>query len=63
MTRVAIGSKDFSKPGDYAIQYKRDTIDIQQCGGYAQARAYTQVEIKGDYFVKTTLYGVASTIN
>ncbi|MGU3292354.1 MspA family porin [Williamsia sp. M5A3_1d] len=45
------------KSGVSAIQYKRYEIAVQQCGGYASARAYTEVQLTGDYYIKSTLYG------
>lgn len=54
---VKIGSKDDLKSGVSAIQYRDREIQVQGCGGYAQARAYTVVEVPGDHYVKTTLYG------
>ena len=45
------------KSGVSAIQYKRYEISVQQCGGYASARAYTEVQLTGDYYIKSTLYG------
>ncbi len=52
-----IDSKDITKPGTYSIEYQDTEIQIQNCAGYAQARAYTVVEIIGDNYSKTTLYG------
>jgi hypothetical protein len=54
---VQIDSKDVLKPGHYSVEYQDAEIDIQGCAGYAQARAYTVVEIIGDHYSKTTLYG------
>ncbi|MFI6868294.1 MspA family porin [Nocardia sp. NPDC050406] len=54
---VQIDSKDILKSGTYSIEYQDVPVDIQGCGGYAQARAYTVVEIIGDHYSKTTLYG------
>ncbi|NLU82601.1 MspA family porin [Rhodococcus sp. HNM0569] len=51
-----IGSKDI-KSGVSAIQYKDAEIEVQGCGGYAQARAYSVVEVPGNHYVKGTLYG------
>ncbi|MEV0434199.1 MspA family porin [Nocardia sp. NPDC050413] len=57
-----ISSKDITKPGVYAIDYQDAEIQVQGCGGYAQARAYTVVEIIGDHYSKTTLYGMPFSI-
>ncbi|MFC9838322.1 MspA family porin [Rhodococcus sp. NPDC127530] len=52
-----IKSKTDLKPGVSAIQYRDQQIELQGCGGYAQARAYTVLEIPGNHYVKSTLYG------
>jgi len=54
---VQIDYKDVTKPGRYSVEYQDAEIEIQGCAGYAQARAYTVVEIIGDNYSKTTLYG------
>ncbi|MFQ6330534.1 MspA family porin [Nocardia sp. CWNU-33] len=54
---VSIDSKDILKPGVYSVEYQDAEIEIQGCAGYAQARSYTVVEIVGDHYSKTTLYG------
>ncbi|MGW4241374.1 MspA family porin [Nocardia sp. NPDC004722] len=54
---VQIDSKDVPKAGTYSVEYRDAEIQIQGCAGYAQARAYTVVEIIGDNHSKTTLYG------
>ncbi|MBL1075414.1 MspA family porin [Nocardia sp. 2] len=54
---VGIDGKDILKPGTYSVEYQDVPIEIQGCAGYAQARAYTVVEIIGDHYSKTTLYG------
>jgi len=54
---VDIQSKDITKPGRYALDYQDVQLEIQGCGGYAQARSYTNVEIIGDHYIKGTLYG------
>ncbi|NKX91281.1 MspA family porin [Nocardia coubleae] len=59
---VQINSKDILKAGVYAIDYQDAEIEIQGCAGYAQARAYTVVEIIGDHYSKTTLYGMPFSI-
>jgi hypothetical protein len=45
------------KPGVSAIQYRDQQIELQGCGGSAQARAYTVLEIPRNHYVKSTLYG------
>ena len=52
-----IKTKSDLKPGVSAIQYRDQQIEVQGCGGYAQARAYTIVEVPGNHYVKATLYG------
>ena len=52
-----VKSKTDLKPGVSAIQYRDTQIEVQGCGGYAQARAYTVLEIPGNHYVKSTLYG------
>ncbi len=57
-----IDSKDITKPGVYSVEYQDAEIQIQGCAGYAQARSYTVVEIIGDHYSKTTLYGAPFSI-
>ena len=52
-----IGGKDIVRPGRYSYDYQDVAMEIQNCGGYAQARSYTNVEIIGDNYVKATVYG------
>ncbi|NKY84937.1 MspA family porin [Nocardia veterana] len=54
---VQIDFKDITKPGHYSVEYQDAEIEIQGCAGYAQARAYTVVEVVGNHYSKTTLYG------
>ncbi|MFE3292733.1 MspA family porin [Rhodococcus sp. NPDC059234] len=54
---VGVAGKDIKRSGKYAVQYQDTQLEIQNCGGYAQARAYTVVEIVGNDYSKTTLYG------
>ncbi|WP_040798430.1 MspA family porin [Nocardia higoensis] len=54
---VQINYKNITEPGVYSVEYQDVEIEIQGCAGYAQARAYTVVEIIGDHYSKTTLYG------
>ncbi|AQA25927.1 hypothetical protein ABIC28_004858 [Rhodococcus sp. PvR044] len=54
---VNVAGKDIKKNGKYSVQYQDTQLEIQNCGGFAQARSYTVVEIVGDNYSKTTLYG------
>ncbi|GAB2644730.1 MspA family porin [Nocardia goodfellowii] len=54
---VAVELKDIPKAGVYSVEYQDVEMQIQGCAGYAQARSYTVVEIIGDHYSKTTLYG------
>ena len=54
---VNVVGKDLKKNGKYSVQYQDTQLEIQNCGGFAQARSYTVVEIVGDNYSKTTLYG------
>lgn len=53
---VEIASKDVTGPTT-ALQYQDVGIAVQNCGGYAQARSYTTLELTGNYRYKGTLYG------
>ena len=59
---VNIDYKDILKPGVYSVEYQDAEMEIQGCAGYAQARSYTVVEIIGDHYSKTTLYGAPFSI-
>ncbi|MFC8047097.1 MspA family porin [Nocardia sp. NPDC057353] len=59
---VQIEIKDITEPGIYSVEYQDVEIAIQGCAGYAQARAYTVVEIIGDNYSKTSLYGMPFSI-
>ncbi|MFC9786613.1 MspA family porin [Rhodococcus sp. NPDC127528] len=54
---VNVAGKDVKRNGKYSVQYQDTQLEIQNCGGYAQARSYTVVEIVGNDYSKTTLYG------
>ncbi|TQF74046.1 mspA family protein [Rhodococcus spelaei] len=54
---VNVAGKDIKKNGAFSVQYQDTQLEIQNCGGYAQARSYTVVEIVGNDYSKTTLYG------
>ncbi len=56
VTNVEVASKGVSGPMT-AIQYQDVPISVENCGGYAQARSYTTLELTGDYRYKGTLYG------
>ncbi|GGN90264.1 MspA family porin [Nocardia rhizosphaerihabitans] len=59
---VQIEKKDILKAGTYSVEYQDVEIEVQGCGGYAQARSYSVVEIIGDHYSKTTLYGAPFSI-
>ncbi|MFC4127288.1 MspA family porin [Nocardia rhizosphaerae] len=59
---VQIDKKDITKPGVYSIEYQDVEIQVQGCAGYAQARSYSVVEIIGNDYSKTTLYGAPFSI-
>ncbi|MFW0796226.1 MspA family porin [Gordonia sp. CPCC 205515] len=54
---VQVSRKDIEKPGTYTIGYDRAQLTIQNCGGYAQARAFSTVETTGKLHQKVNLYG------
>jgi hypothetical protein len=54
---VGVAGKDITGNGTYSVQYQDTQLEIQNCGGFAQARSYTVVEIVGNDYSKTTLYG------
>lgn len=54
---VPVQARDIKADGTYTIQYQDAQLEVQGCGGYAQARAYTVLEVTGNDYVKTTLYG------
>ncbi|WP_067546911.1 MspA family porin [Nocardia crassostreae] len=59
---VNIEGKDIPTTGVYSVEYQDVELQIQGCGGYAQARSYTVVEIIGGDYSKTTLYGMPFSI-
>jgi hypothetical protein len=59
---VPLGNKSF-EGGLASVQYTRQGIEVQQCGGYAQARAFTTVQTEGNYVIKSTLYGAPFSLN
>lgn len=59
---VEVEGKDVTKTGVYSVEYQDVEMEIQGCAGYAQARSYTVVEIIGNHYSKTTLYGMPFSI-
>ncbi|MBC2640612.1 MULTISPECIES: MspA family porin [unclassified Rhodococcus (in: high G+C Gram-positive bacteria)] len=59
---VPLGGKDIKKDGVYALQYQDSELQVQKCGGFAQARSYSVVEIVGNDYSKTVLYGAPFSI-
>lgn len=59
---VEVAKKDIFAPGTYSIGYQDAEINIQGCAGYAQARAYTNVEVIGVNHSKISLYGAPFSI-
>jgi hypothetical protein len=57
VTFVRLNYKNIEKAGTYVISYDRAQLQVQGCGGYAQARSYVTVETTGDNHQKVTLYG------
>ncbi|WP_072813927.1 MspA family porin [Rhodococcus zopfii] len=58
VTFVHLEGKDITeKNTEYTVQYQDTELSNGGCGGYAQARAYTVLEVVGKDYVKTTLYG------
>ncbi|MEV0945459.1 MspA family porin [Rhodococcus sp. NPDC049939] len=57
VTFVKLGDKSDLKPGVSAIQYRDQQLEIHGCGGHAQARAVSVIEVPGNHYVKSTLYG------
>ncbi|QLY28330.1 MspA family porin [Nocardia huaxiensis] len=54
---VGVEGKDILKAGVYSVEYRDAELQVQGCAGYAQARSYAVVEIIGDNYSKTSLYG------
>ncbi|AYF74936.1 mspA family protein [Nocardia yunnanensis] len=54
---VAINNIELIKSGSYTINYQDIPMEIQGCGGYAQARQVSVVEIIGTDYHKVSLYG------
>ncbi|MFW0784499.1 MspA family porin [Gordonia sp. CPCC 206044] len=54
---VQLSTRDIEKPGTYSLGYDRAQLSIENCGGYAQARAFSTVETTGQLHQKVNLYG------
>ncbi|MFF0494730.1 MspA family porin [Nocardia sp. NPDC003482] len=54
---VQINNIDMTDSGQYHMNYQDFPMEIQGCGGYAQARQFSVVEIIGADYAKVTLYG------
>lgn len=52
-----IDYKDIKKKGTYYFNWRNTQLQIQNCGGYAQARSFVTVETSGDDHQKVNLYG------
>ncbi|MFI2442937.1 MspA family porin [Rhodococcus sp. NPDC019627] len=59
---VPVAAKDIKKDGVYALQYLDAELQVQKCGGFAQARSYSVVEIVGNDYSKSVLYGAPFSI-
>lgn len=59
---IGVEGFDILKEGNYHVSYSDVELQIQGCAGYAQARSYTVVEIIGDNYSKTSLYGAPFSI-
>ena len=59
---VPIAAKDIKKDGVYTLQYHDAELQVQKCGGFAQARSYSVVEIVGNDYSKSVLYGAPFSI-
>ena len=54
---VNFDERDMTQSGRYHFDLQDQQVEIQGCGGYAQARQVVTVEIVGPDYAKTTLYG------
>ncbi|MGW4340368.1 MspA family porin [Rhodococcus koreensis] len=59
---VPVTAKDILKDGVYTLQYHDAELQVQNCGGFAQARAFTVMEIAGNDYSKSVLYGAPFSI-
>lgn len=62
VTWVQIDNIDMTKSGAYHLNYQDFDMNVQGCGGYAQARQFSVVEVIGADYSKTTLYGQPFTL-
>ncbi len=61
-TVIPVGTKS-GDSGTLGIQYQQFRIDLTKCGGYASARSIATVELRGDNYVKSSLYGAPFSLN
>lgn len=61
-TYVPIGEKT-GDGGTLGVQYQQYRIDVTKCGGYASARSMATIELRGENYVKSTLYGTPFSLN
>ncbi|GED97111.1 MspA family porin [Gordonia crocea] len=52
-----VDRKQMTKPGTYYFNWRNSQMDIQGCGGYAQARSLAVVETTGNNHQKILLWG------
>ena len=57
-----VDRKQMTKPGTYYFNWRNAQMDIQGCGGYAQARSLAVVETTGNNHQKIQLWGKPFTI-
>ncbi|NMO03094.1 hypothetical protein HH308_17915 [Gordonia sp. TBRC 11910] len=57
VTYAYLDYKNLTKPGTYHINYRDYQVNIEGCGGYAQARPYSVLETTGNDHQKLTVYG------
>ncbi|MFT4201378.1 MspA family porin [Gordonia sp. (in: high G+C Gram-positive bacteria)] len=57
-----IDKKKLEKPGTYHFDWLRSQMEIQGCGGYAQARSHITVEKTGEDHEKVSLWGKPFTM-
>lgn len=49
--------KHLEEPGTYFLNWRNVQMEIQGCGGYAQARSYAVIEVTGEDHQKIQLWG------
>jgi hypothetical protein len=54
---VEFDQQDMTKSGRYFFDLQDQEVQVQGCAGYAQARQVVTVEVIGNDYTKTTLYG------